>query len=43
MGVILLNDLKLLLTQNGFEPNTKTTYAITPEFDAEETGGISFI
>ncbi len=26
MGVLLPNDLKLLLTQNGFEPNRKTTY-----------------
>ena len=43
MGVLLPNDLKLLLTQNGFEPNRKTTYEITAEFDAEETGGISFI
>lgn len=43
MGVLLPNDLKLLLTQNGFEPNRKTTYEIVAEFDAEETGGISFM
>lgn len=43
MGVLLPNDLKLLLTQNQFEPNRKTTYEIVAEFDAEETGGISFI
>lgn len=43
MGVLLPNDIKLLLTQNQFEPNRKTTYEIVAEFDAEETGGISFI
>jgi Ca2+-binding EF-hand superfamily protein len=43
MAVLLPNDLKLLLTQNGFNPNRKTTYEITAEFDAEEAGGISFI
>jgi Ca2+-binding EF-hand superfamily protein len=43
MGVLLPNDLKLMLTQNGFDPNRKTTYEIVAEFDAEETGGISFI
>ncbi len=43
MGVLLPNDLKLLLTQNNFNPNRKTTYEITAEFDAEEAGGISFI
>lgn len=35
MGVLLPNDIKLLLTQNGFEPNRKTTYEIVAEFDAE--------
>lgn len=43
MGVLLPNDIKLLLTQNGFNPNRKTTYEIVAEFDMEETGGISFI
>jgi Ca2+-binding EF-hand superfamily protein len=43
MGVLLPNDIKLLLTQNQFEPNRKTTYEIVAEFDAEETGGLSFI
>ncbi len=28
MGVLLPNDLKLLLTQNGFNPNRKTTYEV---------------
>ena len=42
MGVLLPNDIKLLLTQNGFEPNRKTTYEIVAEFDAEETGGVCF-
>lgn len=42
MGVLLPNDLKLLLTQNGFQPNKKTVYEIVAEFDQEETGGISF-
>jgi len=35
MGVLLPNDLKLLLTQNGFTPNKKTVYEIVAEFDAE--------
>lgn len=43
MGVLLPNDIKLLLCQNGFEPNRKTTYEIVAEFDSEETGGVSFI
>lgn len=43
MGVLLPNDIKLLLTQNGFIPNRKTTYEIVAEFDSEETGGVSFI
>lgn len=42
MGVLLPNDLKLLLTENGFNPNKKTVYEIIAEFDIEETGGISF-
>lgn len=42
MGVLLPNDLTLLLTQNGFAPNKKTVYEIIAEFDAEEAGGISF-
>lgn len=42
MGVLLPNDLTLLLTQNGFTPNKKTVYEIIAEFDAEEAGGISF-
>ena len=43
MGVMLPNDLKLLLTQNSFNPNRKTTYEIVAEYDYEEAGGISFI
>ena len=43
MGVLLPNDLKLLLTQNGFNPNKKTVYEIVAEFDDEEAGGLSFI
>lgn len=43
MGVLLPNDIKLLLTQNDFTPNRKTTYEIVADFDAEEAGGISFI
>lgn len=35
MGVLLPNDLKLLLTQNGFNPNRKTTYEVVAEFDVE--------
>ena len=42
MGVLLPNDLILLLTQNGFNPNKKTVYEIIAEFDAQEAGGISF-
>lgn len=42
MGVLLPNDLKLLLTENGFAPNKRTVYEIIAEFDVEETGGISF-
>jgi Ca2+-binding EF-hand superfamily protein len=42
MGVLLPNDIKLFLQQNGFEPNKKTVYEIVAEFDIEETGGISF-
>lgn len=42
MGVLLPNDLKLLLTENGFQPNKRTVYEIIAEFDVEETGGISF-
>lgn len=42
MGVLLPNDLKLLLTQNGFVPNKRTIYEIVAEFDTEEAGGISF-
>ena len=37
------NDIKLLLSQNGFNPNRKTTYETVAELDSEETGGISFI
>ena len=43
MGVLLPNDLKLLLTQHGFNPAKKTIYEIIAEFDADETGGISFL
>jgi Ca2+-binding EF-hand superfamily protein len=43
MGVLLPNDIKLLLTQNGFNPNRKTTDEIVAEYDAEEAGGVSFI
>lgn len=42
MGVLLPNDIKLFLQQNGFEPGKKTVYEIVAEFDIEETGGISF-
>jgi Ca2+-binding EF-hand superfamily protein len=42
MGVLLPNDLTLLLSQNGFNPNKKTVYEIIAEFDLEEAGGISF-
>lgn len=28
MGVLLPNDLKLLLTENGFQPNKRTVYEI---------------
>jgi Ca2+-binding EF-hand superfamily protein len=42
MGVLLPNDIKLFLQQNGFNPNKKTVYEIVAEFDVEETGGISF-
>jgi hypothetical protein len=42
MGVLLPNDIKLFLQQNGFEPNKKTVYEIVAEFDVAETGGISF-
>ena len=42
MGVLLPNDIKLLLGQNGLNPNKKTIYEIVAQFDVEETGGISF-
>lgn len=42
MGVLLPNDIKLFLQQNGFNPSKKTVYEIVAEFDAEETGGLSF-
>ena len=42
MGVLLPNDLKLLLTEHGFNPAKKTIYEIIAEFDQDETGGISF-
>lgn len=42
MGVLLPNDLKLLMAENGFQPNKRTVYEIIAEFDVEETGGISF-
>ncbi len=32
-----------MLSQNGFNPNRKTTYETVAELDLEETGGISFI
>lgn len=35
MGVLLPNDLKILLTENGFNPNKRTVYEIIAEFDAE--------
>lgn len=35
MGVLLPNDLKLLLTENGFTPNKRTVYEIIAEFDVE--------
>lgn len=42
MGVLLPNDIKLFLQQNGFNPSKKTVYEIVAEFDVEETGGLSF-
>mgnify|MGYP002074792182 CR=1 FL=1 len=42
MGVLLPNDLKLLMEQNGFYPNKTTIYDIFAEFDDGETGAISF-
>lgn len=33
MGVLLPNDLKLLLNQNDFQPNKNTIYEIMAEFD----------
>ncbi len=42
MGVLLPNDIKLFLQDNGFEPNKKTVYEIVAEFDVDETGGMSF-
>ena len=35
MGVLLPNDLILLLTQNGFNPNKKTVYEIIAQYDEE--------
>jgi Ca2+-binding EF-hand superfamily protein len=42
MGVLLPNDLKLFLQQNGFNPNKTTVYDIMAEFDDGETGALSF-
>ena len=42
MGVLMPNDLKLFMEQNGFSPNKTTVYDILAEFDEGETGGISF-
>ncbi len=42
LHVLLPNDLKLLLTQNGFQPGKKTVYEMIAQFDAEEAGGINF-
>ena len=42
MGVLLPNDLRLLMEQNGYYPNKTTIYDIFAEFDDGETGGISF-
>jgi Ca2+-binding EF-hand superfamily protein len=42
MGVLLPNDLTLLLNQNGFTPNKNTVYELISEYDSEGAGGISF-
>lgn len=36
------NDLKFLLSQNGFPPTKETLYEIFSELDEEELGGITF-
>jgi hypothetical protein len=35
MGVLLPNDLKILLSQNGFNPIKKTVYEMIAEFDVD--------
>jgi hypothetical protein len=35
MGVLLPNDIKLLLKSNGFQAHIKTVYEIVAEFDTE--------
>ena len=40
--MLLPNDLKILLSENGFAPNKETIYEIIAEYDLEETGGMSF-
>lgn len=42
MGVLLPNDLNLLLNQNGFAPNKNTVYELIAEYDSDGSGGISF-
>ncbi len=34
MGVLLPNDLNLLLNQNGFTPNKNTVYELISEYDS---------
>jgi hypothetical protein len=34
MGVLLPNDLNLLLNQNGFAPNKNTVYELISEYDS---------
>ncbi|KAM3137287.1 hypothetical protein pb186bvf_010657 [Paramecium bursaria] len=41
-GMLSPNDLKFLLSQNGFPPTKETLYEIFSELDEEELGGITF-
>ena len=40
--MLLPNDLKVFLNENGFNPSKKTLYELISEYDIDETGGISF-
>ena len=42
MGVLLPNDLNLLLNQNGYTPNKNTVYELIAEYDSDGSGGIGF-